>query len=248
MSHAYSVAWIDSLATGSSLGRGVLLRANHAPQSTPDRTTAGRRLSVPFTPPVSLINLASLTVFNRIYRARALAGQGEKRVGYRSFFFPLDAVANWNRLYGPMGLRQHQSVIPMVRAEATVAAMLEETHRAGEGSFLTVLKLFGDRPPAGLMSFPMPGATLTLDFPYRGPSTDRLLDRLDALTITAGGRVNPYKDAHMSPDTFRASFPMAVHFTQFMDPQAVSRFSERVGLRSAGLTTAPDLNKRAALA
>lgn len=232
--HAYSVAWIDSLAEGAALGRGVFLRANHAPPAKPRRSRTKPLLGVPFTPPFSLINGASLRIFNALYRRRALAHQGPALVSHGSFFFPLDAVARWNRLYGPRGLRQHQSVIPLAKAETTIAAMLEATHRARQGSFLTVLKLFGERPAAGMLSFPTAGATLTLDFPHRGPATDALLDRLDALTLAAGGRVNPYKDAHMSAATFAASFPQAAEFCCYIDPHARSRFAERVGLRFAG--------------
>jgi FAD/FMN-containing dehydrogenase len=229
---AYSVAWIDSLAAGAALGRGVLLRANHADSGT---GAHGRkpRLSVPFTPPMSLINRPSLRVFNHLYRWRALAKQGPARVGWAPFFFPLDAVGNWNRLYGPRGLRQHQCIIPLSKAAPTVQAMLEAAQAAGQGSFLTVLKLFGRHPSPGMMSFPREGATLTLDFPYRGASTDRLLDKLDALTLEAGGRVNVYKDARMSEAVFNASYPEAARFRDFMDPKAASAFSERVKLTGA---------------
>jgi FAD/FMN-containing dehydrogenase len=226
---AYSVAWIDSLATGAALGRGVLLRANHAKDGagTPGQEPS---LSVPFTPPISLINKPSLKLFNHLYRWRTLAQKGPARVGWAPFFFPLDAVGNWNRLYGPRGLRQHQCVLPLAHAERTICAMLEAAQAAGQGSFLTVLKLFGERPSPGMMSFPRPGATLTLDFPYRGAVTDRLLDRLDALTLEAGGRVNIYKDARMLEGVFNASYPEAVGFRRFIDPKAASAFSQRVKL------------------
>jgi FAD/FMN-containing dehydrogenase len=234
--HAYSVAWLDSLATGSKLGRGVLLRANHAGESlVPDRRTTPL-VSIPFAPPVPLLNRWSLRGFNSLYRRRALSKAGEHPVPYTPFFFPLDAVGRWNRLYGPGGLRQHQSVIPMVHAEPVIAAMIEETHRARHGSFLTVLKFFADRPAMGLMSFPRAGATLTLDFPYLGARTDALLDRLDALTMSCGGRVNPYKDAHMSAATFAASFPQMKTFKTFMDPMTRSQMAERVGLISGSVT------------
>jgi FAD/FMN-containing dehydrogenase len=228
--HAYSVAWLDSLATGSKLGRGVLLRASHAGESILPAHRGAPLVSIPFTPPVPLVNRWSLHAFNSLYRRHALSKAGEQPVPYTSFFFPLDSVGRWNRLYGPGGLRQHQSVIPMAHAEPVVTAMIEETHKARHGSFLTVLKLFADRPPAGLMSFPRAGATLTLDFPYLGMRTDALLDRLDALTISCGGRVNPYKDAHMSATTFAASFPQMKAFQSFMDPMARSQLAERVGL------------------
>jgi len=237
-SHPYSVAWIDSLAAGSALGRGALLRGFHADTPRPMRRGAGPRIAVPFTPPVSLINRWSLRAFNAAYRGRTLSRSGPARTPFGKFFFPLDALGSWNRLYGPNGLRQHQSVIPVARAETAFAAMLEETHRARQGSFLTVLKVFGDRPAAGIMSFPMAGATLTLDFPHRGPATDALLERLDRIAIEAGGRVNPYKDARMSPDAFAASFPQAAQFVQFIDPTARSRFAARVGLGGAPASSA----------
>jgi FAD/FMN-containing dehydrogenase len=235
--HAYSVAWLDSLATGPHLGRGVLLRANHAGESLLPAHRGAPLVSIPFTPPIPLVNRWSLRAFNSLYRRRTLSKTGEHPVPYTSFFFPLDTVGRWNRLYGPGGLRQHQSVIPMEHAERVITAMIEETHKARHGSFLTVLKLFADRPAAGLMSFPRAGATLTLDFPYLGARTDALLDRLDALTMSCGGRVNPYKDAHMSAATFAASFPQMRAFQAFMDPMARSQLAERVGLVSdSGIT------------
>jgi FAD/FMN-containing dehydrogenase len=231
-SHDYSVAWIDSLAKGANLGRGVLLRANHAQAGQRVTQRDAALASVPLTPPVSLINRLSLQAFNAAYRWRALSAKAETLVGYRSFFFPLDAVNHWNRIYGPKGLRQHQSILPMTCAQDSVRALIEATHKAEHGSFLTVLKLFADRKSAGLMSFPRHGVTLTLDFPYQDEKTDRLLDQLDQICIDAGGRVNPYKDAHMSPVTFKASFPESEDFKRFIDPHARSRFAERVGLIS----------------
>jgi FAD/FMN-containing dehydrogenase len=228
--HDYSVAWLDSLATGSQLGRGVLLRANHAGESLLPAHRSAPLVSVPFTPPVPLVNNWSLRAFNSLYRRLTLSKAGKQPVPYTSFFFPLDSVGRWNRLYGPGGLRQHQSVIPMAHAEPVITAMIKETHKARHGSFLTVLKMFADRPAAGLMSFPRAGATLTLDFPYLGARTDALLDRLDALTISCGGRVNPYKDAHMPAATFAASFPQMKAFQAFMDPMARSQLAERVDL------------------
>jgi FAD/FMN-containing dehydrogenase len=225
----YAVAWIDSLGAGAKLGRGVLLCGEHADAAA--RSSAARqRAVVPFTPPVSLIGASTLKAFNALYRWRALAKQGPHRVSRNAFFFPLDAIGHWNRLYGPKGLRQHQSVIPLARAEAVIAGMLTAAQRAGHGSFLTVLKLFGDKSAPGMMSFATPGATLTLDFPYRGASTDALLADLDARVLVAGGRVNPYKDARMDAETFRASFPDMERFRAFIDPRACSGFSDRVGL------------------
>src|SRR5690606_20791976 len=129
-----------------------------------------------------------------------------RRSSYGSYFFPLDGVRNWNRLYGPDGLLQHQSVVPEEAARKVVPALLEATREAGHASFLTVLKRFGSIESPGVLSFPRPGYTLTLDFPYDGERTRTLLERLNRITVEVGGAVNPYKDARMGPDVFAASF------------------------------------------
>ncbi len=222
-----TVAWIDSLARGTALGRGVYFRGNHAKAGGFEAVERPARLAVPFTPPFSAINRLTLSGFNAAYRF-AHRTKRRRLADYRPFFYPLDGVRGWNRLYGPKGLRQFQCVVPLLNARHVIAALIEETHRAGAASFLTVLKLFGDRPSPGIMSFPMPGATLTLDFPYQGERTDALLARLDAITLGAGGRVNQYKDARMPAETFRASFPQVEAFLPHVDPRFSSDFWRRV--------------------
>lgn len=226
--HDYTVAWIDSLASGRHFGRGVFFRANHALASDEPPPREARSLTFPLKPPVPLINRVTLSAFNWLYRNSQPRDHLERRVPYRPFFYPLDRIHDWNRAYGPNGLRQFQCAVPPENAAETVAAMLRQTLAAGEASFLTVLKLFGDKPSPGLMSFPMPGATLTLDFPNRGERTERLLSQLDSLAIAAGGRVNPYKDARMSPATFAASFPRWRDFAALVDPGFSSDFWRRV--------------------
>jgi FAD/FMN-containing dehydrogenase len=226
--HDYTVAWIDSLAGGAALGRGVFFRANHAPASHAPPPRARRSLPFPFKPPVPLINRLTVRAFNMLYRAAQPRSPEPRRIPYRPFFYPLDRVKDWNRAYGPRGLRQFQCAIPMAHARAAVEEMLRRTLAAGEASFLTVLKVFGDVPSPGMMSFPLAGATLTLDFPNRGDATARLLDELDRITIAAGGRVNPYKDARMSPETFEASFPHWRDFARYIDPGFSSGFWRRV--------------------
>ncbi|MGL5362755.1 MAG: FAD-binding protein [Bosea sp. (in: a-proteobacteria)] len=233
LSHDYTVAWIDALASGQNLGRGVFFRANHAeveakPSSTESASSGQRQLPFPLTPPIPLINRLTLKAFNTLYRAANKTTDATRNVPYGPFFYPLDRIANWNRAYGPKGLRQFQCVLPMRDAPAAITEMLRLTQRAGEASFLTVLKLFGDKPSPGLMSFPKPGATLTLDFPNRGARTEKLLAQLDAITIAAGGRVNPYKDARMSAATFEASFPHWRDFARHIDPGFSSSFWRRV--------------------
>jgi FAD/FMN-containing dehydrogenase len=227
-SHPYTVAWLDSLATGAALGRGVFFRADHAEMPHAAVRPPREVPFLPFTPPVPLINRLSLGAFNLAYRMahrRTVAGA---LVPLQPFFYPLDRVRGWNRAYGPKGLRQFQSVVPMAAAREAVTEMLVATRRAGQVSFLTVLKLFGDRPSPGLMSFPVAGATLTLDFPHRGASTEALLADLDRITIAAGGRVNPYKDARMPPSVFEASFPRWRDFARHVDPAFSSTFWRRV--------------------
>ncbi len=226
--HDYTVAWVDSLAAGQHFGRGVFFRANHAPASDAPPAKAALSLPFPLKPPFPLINRLSLRAFNALYRAAQPRTSEPRRIAYRPFFYPLDRVRDWNRAYGPRGLRQFQCAVPMTTARDAVEAMLRLTLRAGESSFLTVLKLFGDVPSPGMMSFPIPGATLTLDFPHRGERTLKLLDALDRIAIEAGGRVNPYKDARMSAATFEASFPHWRDFARHADPAFSSSFWRRV--------------------
>lgn len=225
----YVVAWIDSLAAGRSLGRGKLLRGNLV-EAGRARARAGWSLPFPLDPPVPLINGLTMRAFNALYRGLPWPARRTATVPWTGFFYPLDRVRDWNRAYGPGGLRQFQCVVPFGEAETAVREMLERSQRAGHASFLTVLKAFGDLPSPGLLSFPRPGMTLTLDFPYRGTATDALLAELDAVTLAAGGAINPYKDARMSAAAFEASFPDWRAIRPYLDPMARSAFAERVGL------------------
>jgi FAD/FMN-containing dehydrogenase len=231
--NAYAVAWIDQAATGSRTGRGVLLAGNHAEGGALHAEPSEPRLRVPFQPPFSVLNRPFVTAFNAAYH-RTQARRRRTRVGYRSYFFPLDGVGNWNRLYGPRGLLQHQSVIPEDAAREAVPALLQATRDAGHASFLTVLKRFGDRPSPGILSFPRPGYTLTLDFPHGGERTLALFNRLDSITTGAGGAVNPYKDARMSAQTFAASFPNWSRLEAMRDPAFLSDFWRRTALQLEG--------------
>lgn len=227
----YAVAWIDQLASGGKAGRGLLLTANHLAESRPFQPGGDAKLSVPFRPPFSMLNHVSLTVFNAAYHWKRGRTDTARQSSYASYFFPLDGVRNWNRLYGPRGLFQHQSVIPEEAARKAIPAMLEAAREAGQASFLTVLKRFGDVTSPGVLSFPRPGYTLTLDFPNRGDATLRLLERLDRMTVEAGGAVNPYKDARMEPDVFAASFPAWRKLEALRDPAILSDFWRRTAMR-----------------
>lgn len=226
--HEYTVAWVDCLASGRSLGRGHFIRADHAPGEANAPHPRPSRLSMPVAPPVSLVNSLSLKPFNWIYYHRQLTRSKRGSVHYAPYFYPLDGIANWNRMYGPHGFLQHQCILPPNSARDGVAEMLQAISASGTGSFLAVLKEFGNAPSLGMLSFPRPGTTLALDFPNAGESTFRLLDRLDSIVSAVGGAVYPAKDARMSGALFRDSFPSWEKFTKHMDPGFSSGFWRRV--------------------
>jgi FAD/FMN-containing dehydrogenase len=227
----YAVAWVDQLASGNRAGRGLLMTGNHARHGARSAQAAGSRLAVPFQPPLNLLNKPFLRLFNFAYRSRKGAASGRGATPCQSFFFPLDGVRDWNRLYGPRGLYQHQSVISEPTARAAIAEMLDHARKAGQGSFLTVLKRFGSMRSPGVVSFPRAGYTLTLDFPNKGSATLDMLAGLDRITIEAGGAINPYKDARMSAQAFAASFPDWRMLEAARDPAFMSDFWARTAKR-----------------
>jgi FAD/FMN-containing dehydrogenase len=222
----YTVAWVDCLGKGSQLGRGVFQRANHAAAHAEVQHAKSRELNVPLAPPFSLINSASLRIFNTLYYHRPLARHSLQR--FETFFYPLDGISNWNLLYGPRGLYQYQCVIPGAAGREGTAALLNAIARSGQGSFLAVLKMFGDPESPGMLSFPRPGVTLALDFPNRGAPLERLFVELDAIVDQAGGRLYPAKDGRMPGKLFRAGFARWQEFTRYIDPRCSSSFWRRV--------------------
>lgn len=224
--HEYNVAWVDCLAPGASLGRGVFLAGDHhdrAPRKPRSLTT----LRIPFTPPVPLFNKITLKALNSFY-FHSKATRPQRLQDYDAFFYPLDRLLEWNRIYGPRGFQQYQCVIPYGDAEAAMGELLATIRRHNEGSFLAVLKNCGDLQSPGLLSFPMAGVSLALDFPQRGDATQKLFHILDRIVRDAGGRLYPAKDAHMSGDDFRAAYPAWEHLENLRDPALLSRFWQRV--------------------
>ena len=229
----YSVAWIDCLAKGRELGRGIFTRSRHtdaAPAGAKPHTAYEPRLSVPLDFPGFALNTLSITAFNALYRRRIPAGGKRGTVHYDPVFYPLDAIGLWNRLYGARGFYQYQCAVPTAGAAETVRALLETIAAAGQGSFLAVLKTLGDVPSPGLLSFPMPGVTLALDFPNTGAATHALLDRLDAIVAAAGGRLYPAKDGRMPAGLFQSGYPRWREFAAHIDPRFSSSFWRRVGV------------------
>ena len=229
--HEYAVAWIDSLAGGRNFGRGHLICGDHAEDGDRSGAASGQLARIPFTPPISPLAGPFLKAFNEAYYRKAKVGTHQRTVPFAGFFYPLDRIGAWNRLYGPRGLHQHQSVVPYGDAEAVVHSLIACAKSHGQGSFLTVLKRFGDLRSPGLTSFPRPGYTLTLDFPHRGEKTLALLAELDRITLAAGGAVNPYKDARMSAETFEAGFPDWRRLEALRDPAMMSDFWRRTAMK-----------------
>ncbi|HEY8381989.1 MAG TPA: FAD-binding oxidoreductase [Microvirga sp.] len=231
----YTAAWIDCLASGRQLGRGLYSRARHAPGVAADPAAREPRLQMPLTPPLSLANGLSVRAFNALYwRKLGRTGRSHRVGAYEPVLYPLDAIGRWNRIYGPKGFFQFQCAIPHAAARETVRAMLDLIARSGQGSMLVVLKTLGDLPSPGLLSFPLPGVTLALDFPNRGPGTRDLLAKLELMAVQAYGRLYPAKDSLMQPDAFRRGYPEFERFRTMIDPRFSSAFARRVGLLPAG--------------
>jgi FAD/FMN-containing dehydrogenase len=219
----YTVSWIDCL---SGDGRGLFMRANPVKAEAAQPPQRERRL--PFTPPVSLVNKLSLRAFNEAYFRMHKWRAGTATAHYEAFFYPLDSLLEWNRMYGPRGFYQYQCVIPREAAQHAVQAMLREIRRSGQGSFLAVLKTFGERAAPGMLSFARPGATLALDFPNRGTRTEALFERLDAIVADTGGRLYLAKDARMPGTLFEAGYPRLAEFLPYRDPGISSALSRRL--------------------
>src|SRR5215472_5178355 len=239
--YGYTVAWSDSLARGAGLGRSVVTSGDFAGLSDlPARERAdpfafrpGARLGVPPGFPPGLISRFTVAPANEAwYRKAPRLRQGElQTIG--KFFHPLDGVRNWNRVYGPGGFRQYQYVVPFGQ-EAAVRRSFELVSAVRAPSFVTVLKRFGEGNP-GLLSFPVAGWTLALDFPARTPGLDGLLGGLDDLVVTAGGRVYLAKDSRVPADVLARMYPRLAEFRALrasLDPKAVlaSDLSRRLGL------------------
>ncbi len=236
----YSVAWIDCLARGRKMGRSVILRANPAPldalppplRATPLAIRPRSRINVPFHLPDFVLNDFTMGAFNTtFYHAHR---NGHAISNMEPYFYVLDSVLNWNRVYGKRGVLQYQVVVPTTSARPALVELLERITEAGGGSFLAVLKSMGEEGE-GLLSFPMPGFTLSLDFAYTGPDLIALLHRLDEIVLRHGGRVYLAKDACLEAELFRQMYPGLARFQEIkqkVDPDGrfASSLARRVGL------------------
>jgi FAD/FMN-containing dehydrogenase len=241
-SATYSVAWIDCLARGASLGRSLIYSAEHAtlddketlrPDLEQFPATSRMGMPAPRLFPSWVLNRTSVRAFNELYFRRGAYNAGvQSLVHWNSYFFPLDAIAGWNRIYGRKGFVQYQCVIPLRQARVVLAEILDRVSRRGSGSFLAVLKLL--RGSNGAISCPLRGYTLAMDFPVT-ETLFAFLDGLDELVVSAGGRIYLAKDARQSRATFEAGYPGLPGFRDIRrrtsgNERLVSRLSTRLGI------------------
>lgn len=227
----HCVSWIDCL--NGAQARGIFMRGRScaadvapAPSNVKSAQLKSPQIQFAITPPISLVNPLSLRCFNFSYFHR---NKHKKQISYfESFFYPLDGLQHWNRMYGPRGFYQYQSLIPHTSAMDATQEMLRQIKKSGQGSFLAVLKTFGPRESGGLLSFARSGVTLALDFPNCGDETLRLLTRLDHIVMEAQGRVYLAKDARMPRALFEAGYPRFQEFLKYKDPAISSDMSRRL--------------------
>lgn len=221
----HTVSWIDCIS--GSGGRGLFMRGNPT-DAERHLTPKECKLTMPMVPPISLVNRLSLRPFNMAYYYLKKWQAGKSIMHYEPFFYPLDNLLEWNKIYGPKGFFQYQCVVPRNVWEDAIHAILKEITRSGDGSFLAVLKTFGSRKSVGMLSFPQPGVTLALDFPNHGNRTHKLFERLDAIVREASGRLYPAKDARMPKELFEAGYPRLAEFMKYRDPGISSSLSRRL--------------------
>lgn len=242
----YAVAWIDSMASGNALGRGILMCGHHA---APDELPTGlspffvkrqRQRSIPMNFPSWTLNSLTISAFNSRYYRTESARREPFVNGYNPYFYPLDSIGNWNRMYGKRGFVQYQCVIPEPNAYDGISELLLELADSRCPSFLAVLKRMGPQGQ-GMLSFPMEGFTLALDLPIRDEGLFAALDRLDKIVLQYGGRVYLAKDARLSAKAFHTMYPRYAEWLkikQSVDPD--NRFSSSLARRLGIAVTAHD--------
>ncbi len=226
----YVVSWVDCTSEGSSLGRGIFMGGNfaHPAQHTLPVLPKEREIALPFNFPPWALNKLSVRAFNELFYAKHWKDQQDALVHFDPFFYPLDAIHHWNRMYGARGFFQYQFVVPFDSARDVIRDVLKFSARSGKASFLSVLKNFGDVKSPGLLSFPRPGVTLSMDFKNEGKKTLELMNALDGIISSSGGVLYPAKDARMSASDFQRMYPRWEEFRRYIDPRFSSSFWRRV--------------------
>jgi decaprenylphospho-beta-D-ribofuranose 2-oxidase len=218
--YTYSVAWIDCLKKGNNFGRSILMLGEHAglqdldpkQRMEPLKVPAKKQISFPFNLPSFVLNQYTVKAFNFLFYGKNFKKEINNIVSYEPFFYPLDAVLHWNRGYGKKGFLQYQFVLPLESKQGLIE-ILHRISDAGMGSFLAVLKVFGEQND--LISFPKKGYTLALDFPVRN-NLFPFLDELDKIVMQYNGRLYLSKDARMKADVFWKSYEHANEFQEII--------------------------------
>ena len=228
--YTYTVAWIDCMAKGKKLGRGHYIRGEHInnDDQTLQKLFKSTKKTVPFNFPNFTLNSYSIKAFNSVYFRKFFGRNTKSTIHYNPFFYPLDSINNWNRIYGKNGFYQYQFVVPHKDGREAVREVFKEISKSGQGSFLGVLKTFGDIPAKGMMSFPMEGITLALDFRNQGEKTLKLFSRLDKIVNEVDGRLYIAKDTRLPKNLFEKFYPSFNKFKQYIDPKFSSSFWRRI--------------------
>jgi FAD/FMN-containing dehydrogenase len=228
--YEYTVSWIDCMTKGYKLGRGIFICGNHADpeQDQPSVPINQQKISLSFNAPNMLLNKVTVKLFNLFYYYKGLRKHNSSTVHYNPFFFPLDSILNWNRIYGKHGFFQYQCVVPYGDDHRAIRKLLEMIACSENASFLSVLKTFGDVESPGMLSFPRSGVTLAMDIANRGNNTLRLFNELDEIVLNAGGALYPCKDARMPQKMFEASFPKLKEYREYVDDKFSSSLWRRV--------------------
>jgi FAD/FMN-containing dehydrogenase len=226
--HEHTAAWVDLTTKGRGSGRGIFLRANWSNEGGCISHSDRQRLAIPIEAPNKLLSSISISLFNQLYYAIQNFRAGTRRQHYAPFFYPLDSIAEWNRLYGRRGFWQYHCVVPRQAMKDAIREIVNEVARSDQCAFLGVLKTCGDLPSPGLLSFPMEGATLALDFPNRGERTLKFFTRLDTIVSNAHGRLYAAKDGRIPKDMWRGGYPHLERFMSHIDPGIASDFWKRV--------------------
>ncbi len=228
----YSVAWIDCLAKGDNVGKCLLMVGDFRDDGKLNYKLKSKK-NLPFNFPSFALNNWSVRIFNWLYYGKAKKGVSKQRVDIDTFFYPLDAIGHWNRIYGKNGFTQYQFILPKETSYKGLKEILSAISKSGKGSFLAVLKLYG-KANDNWLSFPMEGYSLALDFKIEKGLFD-LLDKLDEIVVKHKGRIYLTKDVRVSKEIFEKGYPQIETFRQYrkenkMDSKFQSLQSKRVGI------------------
>ena len=223
----YTVSWLDCFSSKANRAKGIFFRARHGEKSNEISHKKQSNLVFPVYAPSFTLNRFTIKAFNALYYAKQIKKIKTNRVYYEPFFYPLDGIRDWNKLYGKQGFFQFQCVIP-VNNVAALNEILARISNSGQGSFLSVLKLFGAISSPGMLSFPREGITLALDFANKGNRTIKLLNDLETIVANANGAIYPAKDALMHAQNYQQFYPDWNAFSSYIDPAFSSSFWRRV--------------------